>query len=166
MAEKDIAELRKRLDELARRIPQVAITIIEVEGTNFIKGNFAKQAFQGSTEQKWKPRKTTDKRGRDLTRYRTNRRGRVGQLTKFGRKNNPNRPILTGHASGGNKLRNSFQSTKSKQWVKWSSYKPYAQRHNEGLDGMPKRQFMGKSPKLEQNIERMLTKQLDKIFKR
>lgn len=161
----DIKELKKKLETIARKLPEVATTVIEVEGTNFIKENFARQGFQGSNFKPWQPRKTKDNRERDLTRYRTNRVGRAGDLTKFGRHNNPSRPILTGYASGGNKLRHSFQTTKTPQGVKWTSYKPYAQRHNEGLKGMSKRQFMGKSQKLEQNIERMLIKQLDKIFR-
>ena len=46
------------------------------------------------------------------------------------------------------------------------TYKKYAQRHNEGLKGMPKRQFMGKSKTLEDNIKKKLTKELDKVLKR
>lgn len=164
--EENIQALSKKLQSIAGKIPHIAATVIEVEGTNFIKENFAKQGFQDGSLRKWQPRKTTDKQGRDLTRYRTNRVGRVGGLTKFGRRNQPNRPILTGFASGGNKLRHSIQSTKDAKSVTWRSYKTYAERHNEGLKGMPKRQFMGKSKTLEQNIERMLTKQLDKLLKK
>ncbi len=165
MADKDLKALQKKLENIAREVPELALDVIEVEGTNFIKANFAKQGFQGSSLEKWKPRKTTDKRGRDLTRYRTNRKGKKGALTKFGKRNKGNRPILTGYASAGNKLRRSIKANAQHNKVTWSSYKAYAKRHNEGLDGMPKRQFMGKSPQLEKNIERMLTKQFDKLFK-
>lgn len=41
---------------------------------------------------------------------------------------------------------------------------PYAQRHNEGLDGMPKRQFMGNSPILETQIKEMIEKEVDKVW--
>lgn len=163
---KDLTALQKLLKEAVKKIPQEALIVIEVEGTNFIKENFAKQGFQGSSTTKWKPRKTENKRGRDVTRYRTNRVGKRGDLTKFGRRNQTDRPILTGFASGGNKLRNSFESNTTHNAVKWTSYKPYAKRHNEGLKGMPKRQFIGKSPKLDKNIAKMLKKQLDKIFKK
>lgn len=161
----NIQALSKKLQSIAKKIPHIATTVIEVEGTNFIKDNFDKEGFQDGSLKKWQPRKTTDKQGRELTRYRTNRVGRMGSLTKFGRHNQPGRPILTGFNSGGNKLRHSLESTKDAKGVTWRTYKPYAERHNEGLKGMPKRQFIGKSKTLEQNIERMLAKQLDKIFK-
>lgn len=51
---------------------------------------------------------------------------------------------------------------------------PYAEIHNEGLPGkvfgkapfiMPKRQFMGNSKLLEDNMERKIVKELDKLFR-
>ncbi len=162
---KDIKELTKKLEKIAVEINKTAITVIEVEGTNFIKRNFQRQSFDDGTEKKWKPRKTTDRRGRDITRYRTNRRGRKGNLTKFG-KQNKGRAILTGHNTGGDKLRNSFIAHAQKDKVTWKSHKKYAKTHNEGLDGMPKRQFIGKSKTLEKNINRKLDKAIKKLFGR
>jgi phage gpG-like protein len=40
----------------------------------------------------------------------------------------------------------------------------YAQRHNEGLKGMPKRQFMGKSGKLDKDIMDKMKVKMDAIM--
>src|SRR5690606_23111893 len=103
------------------------------------------QGFNDNGLEKWKPRKTTDKKGRDLTRYRTSRHGVPGALTKFGLKEAKDRAILVGHNTGGNKLKNSFRAKRSKQRVTLYTYKKYAKRHNEGTDGMPVRRFIWKS---------------------
>lgn len=41
----------------------------------------------------------------------------------------------------------------------------YARRHNEGLKGMPKREFLGDSKKLDKKNKKTILKELDKIFK-
>lgn len=41
----------------------------------------------------------------------------------------------------------------------------YARRHNEGLSGMPKREFLGDSKKLDRKIKKLILKKMDKIFK-
>jgi len=159
-----LSELEAKLKRAAQFINERGTRIIEVEGINFMQENFENEGFTDGGVQKWKPRKTTDKQGRDLTRYRTNRRGRAGSLTKFGQKNQ-GRALLTGHDTGGNKLRHSFKTRRDKSKVVFYTHKKYAKRHNEGLDGMPKRQFIGNSKTLEKNIEKQLTFHLDKIFK-
>jgi len=151
------------LDCAAREIPEKALKIIEVEGMNFIKKNFRDQGFNDAGLTKWKPRKTTDSKGRDKMRYRTNRRGNAGELTRFGKKET-GRAILTGHATGGDKLRNSFHSRREKLRVVFTTYKDYAQYHNEGTKNLPKRRFMGKSAYLEKRIAAKLSEQLNKIF--
>ena len=40
----------------------------------------------------------------------------------------------------------------------------YAARHNEGLDGMPKRQFMGDHPELTKKQRAIITKFFDKVW--
>lgn len=40
----------------------------------------------------------------------------------------------------------------------------YAARHNDGLDGMPKRQFMGESPELTKKQKAIITKFFDKVW--
>lgn len=160
----DLSDLQNLLNRAARELPGVVTTIIEVEGLAFIQKNFSDQGFNDTGLEEWKERQTTDTRGRDITRYRTNRTGRMGNLNRYGSKNQ-DRAILTGHATGGNKLRNSFHSRKDKDHVRFFTAKEYAERHNEGKDGMPKRQFMGKSQYLENRIKAKLTQKLNNIFR-
>ena len=40
----------------------------------------------------------------------------------------------------------------------------YSTRHNRGLKGMPKRQFIGESKVMTKQIERLINKELRKIF--
>ena len=151
-------DLQKLLNKATQTIPDKLPIIVEVEGLNFIKSNFRAQGFNDGTKKAWKD-------GRDLTRYKTNRVGTAGSLNRFGQKNQ-GRAILVGHDTGGDKLSNSFRARRNRQRVVFYTYKSYAQRHNEGLDGMPQRQFMGKSATLENNIKKKLTKELDKVFNR
>ncbi|OWP84216.1 hypothetical protein BWK59_06395 [Flavobacterium davisii] len=163
----DLRELQRLLEQASREIPDKALRVIGTEGKNFIQKNFQDQGFTDTSTKKWEARKTEDERGRDITRYRTNRVGRVGNLNRYGSKIK-DRALLVGHATGGDKLKNSFRyrvSLGSKQ-VHFTTYKEYAQRHNEGLDGMPKRQFMGKSHYLNTKISNKIRKELDKIFNR
>jgi phage gpG-like protein len=162
----DLADLQKLLDRAAKEIPDKALRIIGVEGKNFIAKNFNDQGFTDASSNAWKPRKTVDKRGNDLTRYKTSRRGKAGELNQYGRRN-IDRAILVGFNTGGNKLKNSFKYRISlgSQTVVFYTAKEYAARHNEGLDGMPKRQFIGKSAYFEEQISKKLVRELDKIFK-
>lgn len=146
-----LQDLQNKINGFANNLKSDLTDIIEVEGTNFIKKNFQDEGFNDTGLEKWEQRKTTDSRGRDNTRYRTNRVGRAGSLNKYGRMIQ-DRPILTGHATGGDKLRNSFRARKQGNAVVFFTYKRYAQRHNEGLKRMPKRQFMGKSKYLDRKI--------------
>ena len=161
----DLADLQKLLNKAANEIPEKALRIIGVEGKNFISKNFRDQGFTDTASSSWQARKTTDKNGRDLTRYSTNRRGKEGDLTQFGRRN-LDRGILIGFNTGGNKLKNSFHYRINLGGTEVSFYtdKEYAQRHNEGLDGMPKRQFIGQSTYLNEQISKKISSELDKIF--
>ena len=162
----DLSELQKLLDRAAQEIPDKVLKIIGVEGKNFIQKNFRDEGFTDTSTEKWQERKTEDRQGRDITRYRTSRRGKAGNLNKYG-SSIKDRAILTGFATGGNKLRNSFRyrvSIGSSQ-VTFYTYKEYAERHNEGLNGMPKRRFMGKSAYLNTQISKKINKELDKILR-
>jgi len=161
----DLAELQRLFDRAARELPTVLPTIIGVEGTNFIQKNFRDQGFNDGGLNEWEKRKTTDSRGRDITRYRTSRRGREGNFNSYGGKND-GRAILTGHDTGGDKLRNSFHYRINANTVTFFTHKEYAERHNEGKDGMPKRQFMGRSKYLENKIKNKLTRALDQRLRR
>ncbi len=138
--------------------------IIEAEGLKHIDKSFENEGFTDSSVKKWQPRKTKDKRGRDITRYRSSRVGRKGSLNRYG-KRIQGRPILTGHESGGDKLRNSWRAKTMRRQTRFFTYKKYAERHNEGLNGMPKRQMIGPSKVLDKKIEKKIEKQLDIIFK-
>ena len=159
-----LQDLQALLNRAATEIPAQAMSIIEVEGLNFINKNFRDQGFNDTGLEKWKERKTTDRKGRDLTRYRTNRVGNVGDLTKFGRENQ-GRAILTGHNTGGDKLRNSFKARREHLKVIFYTYKDYAQYHNEGTEDLPKRQFMAKSAYLDQKIHDKIKRTLDQLFR-
>ncbi|MGV4413859.1 phage morphogenesis protein [Chryseobacterium sp. T1] len=154
-------ELGRTLGKIVNVFTKQLPIIIEVEGLNFIKKNFQEESFDDGAKRAWQKRKTTDVNGKDLTRYRTSRVGSKGSLTQFGRREQ-GRALLTGHNTGGDKLRNSFRARRSKLSVIFYTYKEYAERHNEGFDHTPKRQFMGKSKTLENKITTKLTKTLDK----
>lgn len=162
----NLNDLQKLLDRAAKDIPDKALRVIGVEGKKFIIKNFRDEGFTDSSTQKWDKRKTVDNRGRDITRYRTDRRGKAGNLNQYGQQNK-GRAVLVGFDTGGNKMKNSFNyriSLGSKQ-VSFYTAKPYAERHNEGKDGMPKRQFMGQSNYLNEQIGKKISTELDKIFR-
>ena len=160
-----LQDLQRLLARAAKDLPDKVLRVIGVEGNKFITKNFRDQGFTDVSTKSWKARKLIGKGGRDLTRYRTNRVGRAGSLTAFGRQNE-GRAILVGFDTGGDKLKNSFKYSisTSNGKVTFRTYKPYAERHNEGKD-MPKRQFMGKSNYLDQQIGNKITRELDKILR-
>lgn len=157
-----LTDLQKLLIRASKEIPEKALRVIGVEGKKFIEKNFRDQGFTDNSTEKWKERKLTDKIGVDNTRYRTNRVGRSGSLNRFGSRT-ADRAILVGFATGGDKLKNSFKYNVSQgsSRVIFRTYKPYAKRHNEGLDGMPKRQFIGKSEYLNRQIADKIKRELD-----
>jgi hypothetical protein len=162
----NLNDLQKLLDKAAKDIPDKALRVIGVEGKKFISKNFRDEGFTDTSLQKWEKRKTTDNRGRDITRYRTDLRGKVGNLNQYGQQNK-GRAVLVGFDTGGNKIKNSFNyriSLGSKQ-VSFYTAKAYAERHNEGKDRMPKRQFIGQSNYLNEQIAKKISTELDKIFR-
>lgn len=160
----DLDALQNLLDRASQMLPDKVPRIIEVEGLNFIKKNFRDQAFTDSSKTKWAKRKKEDERGRDKTRYSTDRVGARGGLTKFGQRE-LGRAILVGHNTGGNKLINSHRARRSRQKVVFYTYKGYGQFHNEGKGNLPKRQFMGKSQYLDNRIADKLKREMDKLMR-
>ena len=162
----NLKDLQKLLWKASNEIPDKALRIIGVEGKKFIEKNFRDQGFTDTTTKKWESRKTVDGFGRDITRYRTNRVGRAGSLNRYGSRN-VDRAILVGFNTGGDKLKNSFKYSVSQgsQRVVFRTYKEYAARHNEGLDGMPQRQFIGKSAYLNRQIFDKLKRVLDQTLR-
>lgn len=161
-----LSDLQRLLWRASKEIPEKALRIIGVEGKKFIEKNFRDQGFTDTTTKKWKKRQTEDKHGNDITRYRTNRVGRSGSFNRYGSKN-ANRAILVGFNTGGNKLKNSFKYfvSSGNATVSFRSSKPYAARHNEGLKGMPQRQFMGKSAYLNRQIADKIQRELDQTLR-
>ncbi|PIB28905.1 hypothetical protein BFP77_08285 [Maribacter sp. 4U21] len=160
-----VHDIERQARELEEFMGNEMLDIIEVEGLNHFEESFDNEGFTDEVLEKWEPRKTTDTRGRDITRYRTNRVGKAGELNRYGRKNQ-GRKILTGHDSGGDKLKNSLRGDKIPGGVEFASDKEYAEVHNEGSDIMPKRQFMGSSKQLDENILKKVDRELDNIFDR
>ncbi|WP_432221266.1 phage morphogenesis protein [Flavobacterium sp. TMP13] len=161
-----LSDLQKLLIRASKEIPDKALRVIGVEGKKFITKNFRDQGFTDTGLEKWQERKTVDKMGIDSTRYRTNRVGRSGSLNRFGSRNT-DRAVLVGFNTGGDKLKNSFkyQVSKGSNRVVFRTYKGYAKRHNEGLDDMPKRQFIGKSAYLNRQIADKIKRELDLILR-
>ena len=131
-----LSDLQKLLIRASKEIPDKALRVIGVEGKKFIKKNFRDQGFTDTTTTKWEERK---------------------------HEASESRAILVGFNTGGDKLKNSFKYSVSKgnNTVAFRTYKPYAARHNEGLNGMPKRQFMGKSAYLNRQIADKIKRELD-----
>jgi len=157
----DLAEMAI---DLERFFKTDMLDIIGVEAVNHFEESFENEGFTDVALKKWEPRKATDRRGRDITRYRTARIGKPGQLNAYGRRIQ-GRAILTGHNSGGDKLRNSLRYTTGNSKVDIVTDKDYAKTHNEGEGNMPKRQFMGHSAQLDRKILKKIDKQLKKILK-
>jgi phage gpG-like protein len=159
-----LKDLQAKLERLATELPRKALMAMEVEGNKFINKNFQDQGFNGSSLEPWQARKTTDRQGRDLTRYRTNRVGSQGSLTQFGQRE-VGRAILTGWNNGGDKLRNSFRSRIESAAVVFYTYKAYAEYHNEGTDILPKRAFIANSPYLDTKINDKITSVIQDILR-
>ncbi|UDQ55009.1 phage morphogenesis protein [Chryseobacterium indologenes] len=160
----DLRDFQNLLNRASRELPDKLPRIIEVEGLNFIKMNFRKQGYTDTSFTKWQERKKKDSSGRDITRYRTDRVGRRGELNKYGQREQ-GRAILVGHRTGGNKLINSFRARRSRQRVVFYTYKNYASIHNEGDAKIPKRQFFGKSAYLDRKIQEKVTREMDRIMR-
>ena len=128
----------KGIEKKARTTLENAMVEIGNSAKSFFVENFRKQGFDDKNVEKWKPRKKDDKRaGRAIL-------VKTGDLRRSIIRNPANRAALS---------------------VKISTDLVYAARHNDGLKGMPKRQFMGDSYNLNERIKKIIVKRLDKTFK-
>jgi phage gpG-like protein len=128
----------KQAEKKARKAMEAAIVDVGNTAKVFFVDSFRKQGWDDKNVQKWKPRKVADKRaGRAIL-------VKTGDLRRSIIRNPANRAALT---------------------VKISTDLAYAARHNDGLKGMPKRQFMGDSYNLNEKVKAVIVKRLDKIFK-
>ena len=115
--------------------------IIKVEGVNHFKKAFDDEGFIDDSLEKWPD--ISDKR-------KAQKRKKNGRLA----------PILTDTGDLGNSIR----GYEGGSGVTFGSDKAYAQRHNEGLAGMPKRQFIGPSKQLDKKIEAKLDRGIGRIL--
>jgi phage gpG-like protein len=128
----------KGIEKKARTTLENAMVEIGNSAKSFFVENFRKQGFDNKSVERWQPRKKADKRaGRAIL-------VKTGDLRRSIIRNPANRAALS---------------------VKISTDLVYAARHNDGLKGMPKRQFMGDSYNLNERIKKIIVKRLDKTFK-
>ena len=135
-------EFKKVLVEIQNFIENKANTIVRVEGVKHFKKSFQDEGFTDETLEPWQ----------DISEKRKEQKQR---------KNGDLPPILTETGD----LGRSINGEERADGVLFYTDKVYAQRHNEGLSGMPKRQFMGPSKALEKKIITKFNKSFDKIIK-
>ena len=157
---KELRRLAEQMKYTSRHtLPRLAGT----ETLRFIAENFVRQGYQGKTFQRWRPRKTTNAKGRDLLRYRTDRVGRRGRLTQLGRRDK-GRGLLVGHNSGSNALKASFLYKIAGGHVHILNHKRYAAYHNEGSNPLPRRRFVGESPILLARVQKKIESTLQRLL--
>jgi phage gpG-like protein len=128
----------KGIEKKARTTLENAMVEIGNSAKSFFVENFRKQGFDDKNVEKWQPRKKADKRaGRAIL-------VKTGDLRRSIIRNPANRAALS---------------------IKISTDLVYAARHNNGLKGMPKRQFIGDSYNLNERIKKIIVKRLDNTFK-
>lgn len=133
----DFDRINKNLDRMAKRLPVLMGNAM----LNHTKKSFRDQGFTNTTLSPWAARKKGNAADR-----RTNR----------------NRAILIDSGA----LRKSLRIRKSSfaETAVGSYGIPYASRHNRGLDGMTKRQFVGRSKMLNKRLERIAMREFKKVF--
>jgi phage gpG-like protein len=107
--------------KLQASIPQLEKTILdvmEIETENFVAANFRDGGFYDGGFQKWQPRKKEA--------------------------SPPYAPLVR----TGDLKKSATTASRRGKAVQVVMNQPYAQRHNEGLSNMPKRQFIGESDTL------------------
>jgi phage gpG-like protein len=113
------------------------VPVMGNDALNHFKDSFQNQGFTNETTEKWKPRRRPDRK-------------------------RPGRAILIDTG----RLRRSLRYSRLKQYtVQIQSNVPYANRHNEGLDGMTQRQFVGYSSKLNKRLIAKFDQRIKTIFR-
>jgi phage gpG-like protein len=139
--------------------------IVKREGLNHFEESFDNQGFTDKTLKKWEPRKPPDKKEKK-------KGGELKSYSKWKSKNK-GRALLVGHRSDvkGGHLKDSITARIQGTSVIFSTDKPYAKVHNEGGKAgrgagftMKKRQFLGKSDVLINNIKGKITREIQKVF--
>ena len=151
-------QLEKKLSELRGYIQEDAPIVIGVEATNEFKENFDKQTFDGK---KWQ-----DVKRRDPNSPWYGHSGQTGKKSE----SRKTAKILDGETG---ELKGATSWRREGDRVIITNDKPYAQVHNEGLPAkiygkkvfqMPKRQFIGVTPKLKKSIQNKIERDITKII--
>jgi phage gpG-like protein len=146
----------KQSEKKARKAMEAAIVDVGNTAKVFFVQSFRKQGWDDKAVEKWKPRKKKT--------YKTKSGKTVDDTTRA-------TLVKTGD------LRRSIirdPANRAALSIKIHSDLDYAKIHNDGLMGrawgrhtfkMPKRQFMGDSYNLNEQVKKVIVKRLDKIFK-
>jgi len=157
----------RKMEELNRFVKEKVPDVIGVEAVNHYKKSFSDEGFTDKTLEKWKDVKRRDP-GSPWYGFVRQEKGRKKQFSQA----RATAKILTG---GTNDLSNAITYKKHPGLVVISNDKKYAAVHNYGGTAkifgkksfkMPKRQFMGKSVVLAQNINAKVVKEMIKILKK
>ena len=155
-----ITELKERLTALEERIKEDALKIIGNTAVRMFKENFQEEGFFG---QRW----------REVKRRQPQRSRRGSGRAPV----DAQRKILTGTGDLGRSIEVAETGEgRVKVWtnpdIMTGSKEPYGKVHNEGLPAgrgagfvMPKREFMGDHPKLQEAVKEALEKELGSLLK-
>lgn len=141
--------MHRRLESVTNTLPSV----IANEGTRFWVGNFDKEGFEDSGVQRWQ---TPKRRIPGTAEFRYPKKKGLSRRVK--------KTLI-----GTGKLRRAVNASVKERTMKKVVWKvgrevPYAARHNEGLNGMPKREFMGESKELNKRFKRKIIQAYNKAF--
>ncbi len=132
------------------------ITVMGTDAKNHFVKSFRNQGFEDQTIERWKPRK-----GEFV----------YGGIARVRKKSTSSRAILV---KSGDLRRSIKVISKRYHSITLGSDLPYAQIHNDGLMGkaygkypfkMPKRQFIGHSRKLIDQLRNKLDKRIQNVFR-
>lgn len=142
---KDTINIRKRIED-SKKLKKILPTIIANDSLNWFLEGFRKGGFQtDSSRTGWEVRKSY-----------SYHKGKTQR-----KPGDPVNLIDTGALRRDIKVR----KTTFNLIEIGTLQTPYANRHNEGLNGMPKREFLGDSRKLNTQNKKTILKELNKIFK-
>ncbi len=148
-------DFMKRASLMLKDMPHV-LDDIGMAGEELFTDNFRREGFLDVAVEMWPKRKVLDGFGRSRIRYRTKRVGRAGSLNKYGR-SIKGRSLLVKT----DKLRGSIRYKKRGRTTIVFSSKSYGRYHNEGTEHLRKRQFMGRSKALENEIKDIIDQHME-----
>ncbi|ANQ49604.1 hypothetical protein MY04_4787 [Flammeovirga sp. MY04] len=181
-------DLKRHSKEIQTYLNRDAPRIMGIEAKKHYKKSFQDSGFTDSYLQKWKPAKRTNpksvwygfdyrakstppdnhpKRWKSKKAYEARKPNAITNFSPAATR----RKTLVGNTSA---LMNSIRYRSGEGFVKIYTNIPYAKVHNEGGKikvfgkasvNLPKRQFIGKSNKLNAKVKLMIKKDLNKILK-